>query len=135
MEAGPDAADRLRELDELSAKIPQAIDAATREWMASIRDLLEIASKPSPWDMIWGAFWRLNDERPYVVQGFGQPLGATIITSSPRPIPWSAVQRWCEVYGLDLDLTERCILAMDAIYLKDWASRNVPRGTGNPGVR
>ena len=115
--------------------MPMAIDAATREWMTETRRLLAIAQAPSPWDLIWQAFWRLGDERLHLVQGFAHPLGATLITSTPRPIPWSVVVRWCEIHGLDLDLTERCILAMDAIYLKDWTSRNVARSANNQGVR
>ena len=107
--------------------MPEAVDASMREWMEATRSLLAVASSSSPFDPIWDAFWRLGDERPYVVQGAAQPLGVTIITSAPRPIPWSAVAHWCAVHNLDLDIADRCIQSMDAIYLKDWAAKNVPR--------
>jgi len=128
MDAGPDAAEKLRELELLAATMPMAIDAATVDWIERTKQQLERAHAPSPYDQIWQAFWRLNDERPQLIQGMAQPMGIMLIKSVPQRIPWSSVARWCEVYGLDLEMAERCILAMDAIYLKDWSARNVTRG-------
>lgn len=62
-------------------------------------------------------------------------MGGILIKSTPRRISWSAVLRWCQVYDLDLELAERCIGDMDAIYLKELAGRGTGQqsDTGVPG--
>lgn len=109
----------------LASRLPEGLPPEEQEWLEQARDDLTLAQQPSEWDDIWRAFWRLDDERPHVVTGVAHPMGGLLIKSIPRRIPWSSVLRWCQVYGLDLELAERCIGEMDAIYLKELAGRGV----------
>lgn len=135
MRAGPDAAGKIADLELLATRLPEGLPPDEQAWLEQARDDLAITQQPSEWDDLWRAFWRLDDERPHIVTGVAHPLGGILIKSIPRRIPWSAVLRWCQVYGIDLDLAERCIGDMDAIYLKELASRGTSQqsDTGVPG--
>jgi hypothetical protein len=92
-----------------------------------------VEATPSPgWDWIWDAFWRLEGDRLWKVQGVSTPMGATMVMSVPGPIPWSVLVRWCDEHDRgpdDRDLLEVCVRAMDAIFLPWWHNRHRPRQT------
>ncbi|CDG41310.1 MULTISPECIES: phage tail assembly chaperone [Asaia] len=79
---------------------------------------------------IWRAWHRLSTERPHTVIGTFNALGGGFIESRPEPIPWSALTRWAAHYGLsvqEMTLLERCVIALDAVYLKHWSDRFTER--------
>lgn len=57
----------------------------------------------------WRAWHRLTDDRPWLGGGMAAPI--------PGRIPWTAVARWAEVHGLDLEFLDHCIAAMDGEFL------------------
>lgn len=78
------------------------------------------------WQWIWRAWHRLSAERPHVPQGFGMPMGGTLIEGRPGAIPWSVIRQWAEHHGLsqaEMALLDRVILAMDGVYLEHWAEQ------------
>ncbi|EHM01158.1 hypothetical protein HMPREF9946_02233 [Acetobacteraceae bacterium AT-5844] len=78
------------------------------------------------WGWIWRAWRRLDHERPYIVTGIGQPMGATMIVSQPGRIPWTAVDRWCRAHGYsddDRQFLDACVEELDSIKLADWAEK------------
>lgn len=96
--------------------------------MVRLTELVATAPKPG-WDWIWDAFWRLDTERPWKVQGVGSMAG-TIIMAIPGAIPWTAIARWCDAHERtpeDRDLLEVCVRKMEAIYLPWWIERHRPR--------
>ena len=49
------------------------------------------------------------------------PMGGMMIHPIPCQIPWTAIQRWCEVNDYDEDRSlflDHCIMAMDNVYVK-----------------
>lgn len=75
---------------------------------------------------IWRAWHRLSASRQRLTQGFGVPLGGTVIESSPGMIPWEVVQAWAQHHGYthaEMALLDRCIVAMDQVFIEDWAQR------------
>lgn len=82
---------------------------------------------PSWWEMPWRAWHQLTTTRSYSVSGFAAPLGGMQIRSQPSPIPWPAIQEWCDRH--DLDDSEREFVAhvvhdVDADYLAWWRTKN-----------
>lgn len=77
----------------------------------------------------WQAWHALSAERHHVVEGFAAPMGAVRIYSRPQPIPWSAVQAWCDRAGLEADDREFLVVlvaAMDREYLT-WRGEKLAR--------
>jgi len=67
---------------------------------------------------IWRAWWRLHADRPQWAGGMGPPI--------PGRIPFRDVWAWCEFHGLpgdDVALFDRCLRAMDTVYLEWHAER------------
>ncbi|WP_349934943.1 hypothetical protein [Acetobacter sp. A11-2] len=75
---------------------------------------------------IWRAWHRLSASRQRFPQGFSVALGATVFESSPGMIPWEVVQAWAQHHGYthaEMALLDRCIVAMDRVFIEDWAQR------------
>lgn len=59
----------------------------------------------------------------------GAPMGGVLIKSVPGKIPWTSVLAWATAHDYtpdDRDMLDRCIQAMDAVYLEWWAEKNKP---------
>jgi hypothetical protein len=46
------------------------------------------------------AFWRLHGDRPSIVTGYSVAMGATVIEPRPSKIPFLAIDRYAERYGI-----------------------------------
>lgn len=70
---------------------------------------------------IWTAFWLLTDDRQWRPQGFGTPMGATVIESLPGRIPYMAIASYARdlrITGEEFDRFLRLIRALDGEYLE-----------------
>lgn len=79
---------------------------------------------------IWSAFWMLHGDRPMVTQGFGSPMGATIIESMPGRIPFSAIDCYARRFGIAGEAFDRLLLLVSEIdreYLNAAAERTRER--------
>lgn len=79
----------------------------------------------------WRAWSELCSERPYYSVGHVIPMGATIIKLRPGPIPWSAIQAWCDRARCTIDdreFTVPLILAIDRAYLAWMAAQDSASG-------
>lgn len=50
-------------------------------------------------------------------------MGGAVIRSVPCPLPWSVVQQWAEVHGMNSarsDMLHCCVVEMDRVYLEWW---------------
>jgi len=78
---------------------------------------------------IWRAWQRLSLDRRLVGVGLSGVM--------PQRIPWTTLAAWCEWHGHsaeDLDLLDRCTVAMDRVFIEWWQERarqNTPN-TGAP---
>jgi hypothetical protein len=69
---------------------------------------------------IWTAFWLLTDDRVWRAQGFGTPMGATVIESIPTHIPYTSILCYAldlEIDGEEFDRFVRLLRALDSEYL------------------
>ncbi len=96
--------------------------------MASLDD----GDQPEPpaleaWEEVpWRAWNELNGERHYMPVGIAVPMGGTIIQARPGPIPWTAVQTWCDrarCTAEDREFVTPLVIALDREFLADWDRR------------
>lgn len=75
---------------------------------------------------IWRAWHRLSSERQWIAEGFGMPLGGTVIKGRPSTIPWTVVQAWAVHHDLthaEMTLLDRCLIKMDGIFISHWSEK------------
>jgi hypothetical protein len=69
---------------------------------------------------VWTAFWLLTDDRQWRAQGFGTPMGATVIESLPSRIPYGVIALYAQdlaIEGEEFDRFMRLLRALDEEYL------------------
>lgn len=81
-------------------------------------------------EFVFSAFWQLSDDRGWSVQGFGTPMGATVIEPVPRRIPFSSVDQYARRYGISgewFDFLVAGIRELDHEYLSFLAEESRER--------
>jgi hypothetical protein len=84
-------------------------------------------------EVAWNAFWTLHGDRPMFTQGFGTPMGATIIEPIPGRIPFQAIDcyaRRFDIAGEAFDLLFMLVGELDREYLDFAAERSRARWEG-----
>ena len=103
-------------------------DAAA--FFSSSLPTVEEITLPPDQEFAWTAFWCLNGDRQMYSQGFGAPMGATIIEPIPGRIPFSAVDGYAHrfgIYGSAFDHLLYLVGELDQEYLAISAERSRDR--------
>jgi hypothetical protein len=82
-------------------------------------------------EWIWRAWQRLSHERQWQTRGASMPMGGSVIGPYPANIPWTAVDRWCEVHGYSEGeslFLDHCIQALDGVFSEWWAEQAKQKG-------
>lgn len=89
---------------------------------------------PLPWlEMPWRAWHQLSSDRSWVVEGLGAGMGKICIVSRPQPIPWTAMDRWCDAHRVpepDREFICDLVVAMDRTFIA-WRNEQITRNMAN----
>lgn len=81
-----------------------------------------------PWaEAPWRAWQELDADRGHTLIGAAAPMGVMKLLSKPRPIPWTAIQTWCDRAWLGAEDREMVVVlvgALDREYIAWWTERN-----------
>lgn len=78
----------------------------------------------------WRAFWTLHGDRPFAVQGFGTPMGATVIEPIPGRIRFADIDvyaRRLKIRGEVFFRLLHLVVELDHEYLQFAAERSRQR--------